>query len=224
MRWEQVVHNDEMNLPPMRQLDPMQPIEPRQEGMRVLLDVFVVLFQDLPQELVFGMSNRLDDEPVVSREIKERTRFPWRTEFREDVFRRERDEVVGGVEEKVFSEFSENPRGVIFKLEVVPNRGSQLVSDAVQPLSVSFRITSVVRKREWVRNSHVKRELVSRSVISIRQRSRRFRLTPRDLNTKLKSPFSLISPQSPCTEEKVGSEKKKLTPILIPVNMLYMRT
>jgi len=87
--------------------------------MRVLHDVFVVLLQDLPQEFVFGMSNRFDDEPIISREVEEGSRFPWRTEFREDVFRSERDEVVGRIEEEVFAQFAEYPWSVIFELEIV---------------------------------------------------------------------------------------------------------
>lgn len=81
MRREEVVHNHEMNLPPPRQLDPMQSVEARKERVRVLLDVLVVLLEDLAQELVLRVSDRLDDEPVIAREVEERPRLARGTEF-----------------------------------------------------------------------------------------------------------------------------------------------
>jgi len=71
--------------------------------MRVLLDMFMILFQDLSQEFVFGVSDRLDNESIISGEIEEGSGFAGGTEFREDVFRGEGDEVIGRVEEEVFS-------------------------------------------------------------------------------------------------------------------------
>lgn len=71
--------------------------------MRVLLDMFMILLQNLSQEFVFGVSDRLDNESIISGEIEEGSGFSRGTEFREDVFRGEGDEVVGRVEEEVFS-------------------------------------------------------------------------------------------------------------------------
>ena len=39
--------------------------------MRVLLDVIKVLRKNAQQELVFRVSNRLDDEAVVTRKVEE---------------------------------------------------------------------------------------------------------------------------------------------------------
>jgi len=53
--------------------------------MRVLEHIFVVVFQNLTDEFVFVVVDCFDDEPVVTREIKERARLPRGTKFREDV-------------------------------------------------------------------------------------------------------------------------------------------
>lgn len=119
MRREEVVHDDEMDLPPPRQLDPMQPIKPTQQRMRVLLDVLVILLQDLPKKLVFRVVDGLDDEAVVAAEIEERARLARRAEFRKDVLGGEGKEVVGRIEVKVFSELAKDPGGVVLELEVV---------------------------------------------------------------------------------------------------------
>lgn len=50
---------------------------------------------------MFGMMNRLDDEPVVTREVEERARLARRAEFGEDVLGGEGKEVVGGVQVEV---------------------------------------------------------------------------------------------------------------------------
>ena len=70
-----------MNLPPPRQFHTMQPIESRQKGMWILLNILVIFLQYTPQELMFGMSDRLDDEAIISRKVEERTRFTRRTQF-----------------------------------------------------------------------------------------------------------------------------------------------
>ena len=71
MRREKVVHNDEMDLASSRQLNTMQAIEPAEERVRILLDVIKVLRKNAQQELVFRVSNRLDDEAVVARKVEE---------------------------------------------------------------------------------------------------------------------------------------------------------
>lgn len=119
MRRKEVVHDDEMDLLAARELDAMEAVEAGEEGVGVLLDVLVVLLEDAPEELVLGMSDRLDDEPVVAREVEERPRFARRAEFGEDVFGGEGDEVVGGVEVEVLAQLAEDPRRVVLELEVV---------------------------------------------------------------------------------------------------------
>ena len=49
---------------------------------------------------MFGMSYGLDNKPIVSREIKEGTRFARGAEFRENVFGGERQEVIGRIKLK----------------------------------------------------------------------------------------------------------------------------
>jgi hypothetical protein len=117
---EQVVHNDKVNLATARQLDPMETVEPRHERMRVVLDVRMVIFEDRPEVLVFGVVNGLDDEAVVSRKVEEGSRLSWRSEFGQDVFRRQGQQIVGRIQVKViFPQFSKDPRRIILELEVV---------------------------------------------------------------------------------------------------------
>jgi hypothetical protein len=44
--------------------------------VRVVHDMLVVLLQHAPEEYVLGMVDRLDDEPVVPREVEETTALP----------------------------------------------------------------------------------------------------------------------------------------------------
>ena len=67
----------------------MKAIEPGQKGMWVGFNVFIILLKDAPEELVFGMMNGLDDEPIISGEVKEGSGFPGTAEFGEDIFRGE---------------------------------------------------------------------------------------------------------------------------------------
>jgi len=129
---EEVVHDDKVDLAAARELDTVKAVEAREEGVRVLLDVLVILLEDAAQELVLGVSDRLDDEPVVARKVEEGARLARRAQLGEDVLGGERDEVVGGVEVEVLAQLPEDPRSVIFELEVVLGRGRELVADAVE--------------------------------------------------------------------------------------------
>ena len=101
---EEVVHDDEVDLAPVRELHAVQAVEAREQRVRVRLHVLVVLLEDPPQELVLRVVDRFDDEAVVAREVEERARLSRRAEFRQDVLRGEREEVVGGIElEVIFS-------------------------------------------------------------------------------------------------------------------------
>lgn len=129
MRREKVVHDDEVDLFASRELDSVQAVEPRQEGMRVLLDVLVVVLQDRAQELVLRVPDRLDDEAIIARKVEERSALAGRTEFRQDVLGGEGDEVVGRVEVEVLAQLAEYPGSIVFELEVVFDRGRELVAD-----------------------------------------------------------------------------------------------
>ena len=50
----------------------MKAIEPGQKGMWIGFNVFIILLKDAPEELVFGMMNSLDDEPVVTGKVEKR--------------------------------------------------------------------------------------------------------------------------------------------------------
>ena len=119
----------------MRELHPVQAIEPRQQGMRVALDVRMVGFEDVAEELVLGVVDGLDDEAVVAREVEEAARLARRAELGEDVLRGERDEVVGRVElEVVLAQLAEDERRVVFELEVVLCGRREFVTDTARRL------------------------------------------------------------------------------------------
>lgn len=86
---EEVVHDHEVDLAPVGHLDAMEAVELGDERVGILLDVLVVLREDLAEEFMFGMMDRLDNVLVVSGEVEEAPAFPRGAEFGEDVFARE---------------------------------------------------------------------------------------------------------------------------------------
>ena len=88
--------------------------------MRVVLDVRMVVFENRPEVLVFGVMNRLDDEAIVPRKIKEGSRLSWRPEFGQNIFCRQGQQIIGRIQVKVvFTQFSKDPRRIILEFEVV---------------------------------------------------------------------------------------------------------
>lgn len=82
--------------------------------------VRVVALQYRAEELVFCMPNRLDDEAIVTGEVEERPGFARRPELRKNILRGEGEEVVSGVQVKtVLAKLAEDPRSIVFKLEIV---------------------------------------------------------------------------------------------------------
>ena len=63
--WEQVVHDDEVDLLTIGHFDSVQPVELREQRVGVLFDMSVVVLQDLAQEFVLGVVNCLNDVLVV---------------------------------------------------------------------------------------------------------------------------------------------------------------
>lgn len=57
----------------MRELDPMQTIESRNESIRIVENMLVVILEDSAKELVLGMRDCFDDESIVSRKVEEGT-------------------------------------------------------------------------------------------------------------------------------------------------------
>jgi hypothetical protein len=90
VRREKVVHDHEVDLVPARELDAVEAVEAREERVRVLPHVLVVLREHAPEELVLRVVDRLDDEAVVAREVEERAGLARAAELGEDVLVRER--------------------------------------------------------------------------------------------------------------------------------------
>ena len=55
-----------MDLAPMREFDTMETVESGNEGMRVALDMFVVILEHAAEEFMFVVVDRLDDETVIA--------------------------------------------------------------------------------------------------------------------------------------------------------------
>ena len=88
--------------------------------MRVPANVVMVVFENPADEFVFVVVYRFDDEPVVTREIKERAGLSGGTKFGENVLFRQRQEVVGGVElEALFPQISEDPGRIVLEFEII---------------------------------------------------------------------------------------------------------
>jgi hypothetical protein len=144
---EEVVHDQEMDLLSARELHAVQAVEARDERVGVVHDVLVVCRQHAPQELVFGVVDRLDNEPVVPREVEETATLPGRAELRQDVLGGERKEVVRGVNVEVFlAEFAKDPRRVVFELEVVPCAWGELIPDDVEIVLVCGGVVLVCER------------------------------------------------------------------------------
>jgi len=94
--------------------------------------VVVILTQNLSKKLVFGVVYCFDDILVIAREVEEASTFSRRPKFGENVFTREGHEVISGVQSKYAPQMAENPRSIIFELEVVLGGWGQFVSGAVQ--------------------------------------------------------------------------------------------
>lgn len=85
MRRKQVVHDDKVNFASVGYLYAVKAIKLRKKSVWVLLYVVVVVLQDLSEEFVFGMVDRLDDVLIVPGEIEETATLAWRAELRQDV-------------------------------------------------------------------------------------------------------------------------------------------
>jgi len=55
----------------------MKTIEPADQGMRVSFYMFMILFQYLPEKLVLGVSDCLDDKSIIPRKVEEGPGFAW---------------------------------------------------------------------------------------------------------------------------------------------------
>ena len=64
----------------------MQTVKLGKKGVRVLLDVVVIVFENLAEELVFSVVDCFDNVLVVAGEIEEAATLAWRAELGKDVF------------------------------------------------------------------------------------------------------------------------------------------
>ena len=63
----------------------MQAVESGEESVWIFFHVIVVVFEDRPEEFVFCVMDRLDNEAVVAREVEKGAGFARRSELGEDV-------------------------------------------------------------------------------------------------------------------------------------------
>lgn len=166
---EEVVHDDEMDFFAARELDAMETVEATDEGMWVIHDVLVVLFEDLAEELVLGVGDGLDDEAVVSGKVEEGARLAGRSQLAEDVLGRQGQKVVGWIQVEPRPQLSKHPRCVILEFEVVFGRRGQFVADAGRDGRVSMKATTDAAKIST--RSHVEGEFVFGCVVCICQRT-----------------------------------------------------
>lgn len=85
MRRKQVVHDDEVNFSPVRNLNSVETVKLTEKCVRILLDVGIIVSEDFAEEFVFSVMNGFDDVFVVSREIEEAARFAGRAKLGENV-------------------------------------------------------------------------------------------------------------------------------------------
>lgn len=86
VRWEEVVHHDEMDLAAVGYLDAVQAVKLGEERVGVIFYVVVVVSKNSSQEFVLGVMNGLDDVSVVARVIEEAAALSGGGEFGQDVF------------------------------------------------------------------------------------------------------------------------------------------
>lgn len=72
---EEVVHDNEVDLPTIGYFDPVEPVELGQQRIRILVDMGIVFAQDLPEQFMFGVMYGFDDVFVVTREVEEAPTF-----------------------------------------------------------------------------------------------------------------------------------------------------
>lgn len=100
-------------------LHSVQAVELRQKGIRILLNMMVIVLEDFAEEFVFGMVYGFYDVLVISREVEEAATFAWGSEFRQDVLACQRHEIVGRVKFEMGSQASEYPWCIIFEFEII---------------------------------------------------------------------------------------------------------
>jgi hypothetical protein len=130
MRWEQIIHDDKMDLASVGYLYAMQAVELGKKSVGEFGNVVVVVPQDLAKKLVFGVVYGFDDVLVVAGEIEEAAALAGRAELGKDVLAGQRYEVVGGIELEVSAKMPEDPWSVVLELEVVLCGRSELVAGA----------------------------------------------------------------------------------------------
>jgi hypothetical protein len=90
-----------------------------EESVGVLGDVFVVFSQHLAQKFMLGVVDGLDDVLVISRKVKKAAALARGAQLRKDILARQGHEIISWVQTECSSKVAEDPRSIIFKLEVV---------------------------------------------------------------------------------------------------------
>src|SRR4051812_42504562 len=108
----------------------------------------IILREDLPKKLVFGMVNGLDDILVVAREVEEAPTFARGAEFGQNVFAGKGHQIIGGIETELGAQVSKDPRCIVLELEIVFRGGDQFVSSTanVSHVQVNTEQTTYMSK------------------------------------------------------------------------------
>jgi hypothetical protein len=104
----------------------------------------VVFRKNLPEKLVLGVVNSLNDVLVVSREVEKASTLSGGTQFRQNILAGERHEIIGGVEAEFGTKVPEYPGGIVLEFEIVFCGRNQFVSGTIIVSNVQW--ASRIRK------------------------------------------------------------------------------
>lgn len=135
---KKVVHDDKVKFVAFGGLDTVQAIELAEQGVGVVLDMFVVLRKNFAEELCLVVVYSLDDVLVVAGEIKEAAGLARRAEFGEDIFVRQGHEIGGRINVEELPEVSKDPWSIVLEFEVVFGRRGQLGAEDVKGCLAAF--------------------------------------------------------------------------------------
>jgi hypothetical protein len=90
-----------------------------EESVGVLGDVFIIFSEDFAKKLMLGVVNGLDNVLVISGKVKKAAALTRGAQLREYIFARQGHEIISRVQTESISQVAEDPRGIVFELEVV---------------------------------------------------------------------------------------------------------
>lgn len=96
----------------------------------------VIIFEDFSQEFVLAVMDGLDDVFVIAGEIEKGATLAGRTKLGEDVFRGQRNQILGRIQTERGAEMPKNPRRIILELEIVFGAGRQFAARDIKAVLV----------------------------------------------------------------------------------------